>query len=145
MVDRDKVEGLIRHLRRYTEHLREIAKLDRDRFLNDSMVIGSARYYLLTSIESCIDIANHIISTETLRSPKDYKGTFKVLNEAGVIPDEFTKTMQALAGLRNLLVHLYWEVDDEMIYDSLETELDDFETFIAYIMEFLEDTMKNEN
>jgi len=27
-----------------------------------------------------------------------------------------------------------------MIYDSLETELDDFETFIAHIMKFLQDT-----
>jgi len=107
MVDRDKVEGLIRHVRQYTRHLREIAGLDRDKFLKDPMAIGSARYYLQVSIESCIDIANHIIATERLRPPKDYKDTFKVLNEAGIIPDEFTQTMQAMAGLRNLLVHLY--------------------------------------
>lgn len=140
MVDRDKVEGLIRHLRQYTGHLREIAKLDRDKFLNDPMAIGSARYYLQVSIESCIDIGNHIIATERLRSPKDYKDTFKVLNETGIIPDDFTPSMQAMAGLRNLLVHLYWEVDDEMIYDSLDTELDDFETFVTHIMRFIEDT-----
>jgi len=63
-----------------------------------------------------------------------------VLNEAGIIPDDFVQTLQAMAGFRNLLVHLYWEVDDEMIYDSLDTELDDFETFIAHIMKFLQDT-----
>jgi len=138
MVDRDKVEGLIRHLRQYTGHLWDIAKLGRKEFLNDPMAIGSARYYLQASIESCIDIANHIIATEGLRAPKDYKDTFKVLNEAGIIPDDFTRTMRAMAGLRNLLVHLYWEVDDEMIYEGIRSELDDFETFVAYIMEFIE-------
>jgi len=102
------------------------------------MAVGSARYYLQASIESCIDIANHIIATEGLRAPKDYKDTFKVLNEAGVIPDDLTQTMRAMAGLRNLLVHLYWEVDDEMIYEGIRSELDDFETFVAYIMEFVE-------
>jgi uncharacterized protein YutE (UPF0331/DUF86 family) len=137
MVDRDKVEGLIRHLRQYTGYLRDIAKLDREEFLNDPMAIGSARYYLQVSIESCIDIANHIIATERLRAPKDYKDTFKVLNETGIIPDEFTRTMRAMAGLRNLLVHLYWEVDDKMVYDSLSTELDDFETFIFHVMNFI--------
>jgi uncharacterized protein YutE (UPF0331/DUF86 family) len=142
MVDRDKVEGLIRHLCQYTEHLREIAKLDREKFLKDPMAIGSARYYMLVSIESCIDIANHIIATERLRSPKDYRDTFRVLNEAGIIPDDFAQTLQAMAGLRNLLVHLYGEVDDEMIFDSLDTELCDFETFIAYIIKFLEETLK---
>jgi uncharacterized protein YutE (UPF0331/DUF86 family) len=137
MVDRDKVEGLIRHLRQYTGYLRDIAKLDREEFLNDPMAIGSARYYLQVSIESCIDIANHIIATERFRAPKDYKDTFRVLNETGIIPDEFTRTMRAMAGLRNLLVHLYWEVDDKMVYDSLSTELDDFETFIFHVMNFI--------
>jgi len=145
MVDRDKVEGLIRHLREYTGYLRQIAKLDREEFLNDPMAIGSARYYLQVSIESCIDIANHIIATEGLRAPKDYRDTFKVLNEAGIIPDEFTRTMQAMAGLRNLLVHLYWEVDDKMVYDSLSAELDDFETFIAQVMKLIEDTTKQQD
>lgn len=144
MVDRDKVEGLIRHLRQYTGYLRQIAKLDREEFLNDPMAIGSARYYLQVSIESCIDIANHIIATEGLRAPKDYRDTFKVLNEAEIIPDEFTRTMQAMAGLRNLLVHLYWEVDDKMVYDSLSTELDDFETFIVQVLKLIEDTMKQQ-
>lgn len=95
MVDRDKVEGLIRHLRQYTGYLLDIAKLDREGFLDDPMAIGSARYYLQVSIESCIAIANHIIATEGLRAPKDYKDTFKVLNEAGIIPDELTRTMRA--------------------------------------------------
>jgi len=40
MIDRDKVEGLIRHLRQHTGYLRDIAKLDREEFLNDPMAIG---------------------------------------------------------------------------------------------------------
>lgn len=50
-----------------------------------------------------------------------------------------------LAGLRNLLVHLYWEVDDKMVYDSLGTELDDFETFVFYVMKFIEETVKEQD
>lgn len=38
-----------------------------------------------------------------------------MLNEEGIFPDDFTMTLQDMAGLRNRLVHLYWEVDDEMI------------------------------
>lgn len=34
---------------------------------------------------------------------------------------------------RNLLVHLYWKVDDERIYEVLQSELDDFEDFIGQI------------
>jgi uncharacterized protein YutE (UPF0331/DUF86 family) len=90
------------------------------------MAVGGARYYLLVSIEACLDLANHIIATQGLRAPKDYKDSFKVLNEAGILPDDFVPTMQALAGLRNLLVRLYWDVDDRMLHDAIGGELADF-------------------
>jgi uncharacterized protein YutE (UPF0331/DUF86 family) len=82
MVDRDKIGGLIRHLRQYTTYLQDIVAQDRQEFLEDPKSIGSARYYLQVSIETCISIGNHIIATERLRSPKDYKDGFQVLNEA---------------------------------------------------------------
>ena len=138
MVDRDKIEGLIRHLQQYAGHLQEIVEQDQEVFLGDPRSIGSARYYLQVTIETCINIANHIIATERLRAPKDYKDSFQVLNEAGILPDDFTRTMQELAGMRNLLVHLYWDVDDQMVYAGVRSELGDFQTFVGHIMAYLE-------
>ena len=127
MVDRDKVEGLFRHLRQYTGQLREIAELDLQEFLDDPRAIGSARYYLQVSIESCLNVANHVIAAERLRVPRDYKDTFTVLTEANIIPDDLGRTMRELAGLRNLLVHVYWEVDDCMVYEGIRSELGDLD------------------
>ena len=137
MVDPERVEQQIHLIRRYTENLEEIAQKSLKEFLDDPHAVGSARYYLQVSIESCINIANHIIASEGLRAPRDYKDSFRVLNEAGILPDDLTRTMRAMAGLRNLLVHLYWEVDDEMIYADIRTRLNDFETFIAHILDFV--------
>ena len=134
MVDQDKVEGLIRHLRQYLMYLRQLASLTSAEFLADPHAVGSARYYLTVTIEACLDIAGHLIASEGLRAPRDYKDTFRVLNEAGILPDDMTSTMQALAGLRNLLVHVYWDVDDTMIHESLRSELGDFERFVTHIL-----------
>ncbi|MCJ7622965.1 MAG: DUF86 domain-containing protein [Anaerolineaceae bacterium] len=106
----------------------------------DYKSIGSARYYLQVSIETCINIANHLIATEKLRTPKDYRDSFQVLNETGILADDLTHTMRELAGLRNLLVHLYWDVDDKMIFEGIRSELGDFEVFVGCIMVFLERT-----
>jgi uncharacterized protein YutE (UPF0331/DUF86 family) len=137
MADRDKIEGLVRHLRQSLTYLHELASLPEPQFLADPHAIGSARYYLTISIEACQDIAGHLIASEGMRAPRNYKDTFSVLNEAGILPDEIAATMRSLAGLRNLLVHIYWNVDDTMIYDSLKSELDDFEVFVAHIMSYL--------
>jgi uncharacterized protein YutE (UPF0331/DUF86 family) len=45
--------------------------------------------------------------------------------------------MRQMAGLRNLLVHLYWEVDDEQIYNDLQHHLGDFDTYVQHILEFV--------
>jgi uncharacterized protein YutE (UPF0331/DUF86 family) len=137
MVDRDKVEGLIRHLREYTGYLRDIVQQDRAAFLSDPRSVGSARYYLQVSIETCINLANHVIATGRLRAPQDYRDSFTVLNEAGILPNDLTQTMRELAGLRNLLVHVYWDLDDEMIYEGIRAELEDFEAFVGQIMALL--------
>ena len=138
MVDSDKVEGLIRHLREYTGYLHEIVQQDQAAFVSDPRSIGSARYYLQVSIETCINIANHLIATKRLRAPRDYRDSFTVLNEADILPPELTQTMRELAGLRNLLVHVYWDVDNEMVYEGIHAELQDFEAFVAHILTFLQ-------
>ena len=38
-----------------------------------------------------------------------------------------------MAKFRNLLVHLYWDVNDKKIYEILQSELDDFNEFIKQI------------
>jgi uncharacterized protein YutE (UPF0331/DUF86 family) len=37
-------------------------------------------------IETCVDIAGHIISDKAFRTPTSYSDTFKVLHENGVLP-----------------------------------------------------------
>lgn len=138
MADHDKIEGLLRHLCTYLGHLREIAAMGQERFLADPLLIGSARYYLQISVEQCLNIAQHLIATQRLRAPRDYRDTFRVLQEAGILPVENAQKMQALAGLRNLLVHVYWDVDDAMIYVGLRDELQDFEEYVQHILAYLE-------
>jgi uncharacterized protein YutE (UPF0331/DUF86 family) len=138
MVDRDKIEGLIRHLQEYNAILKETTNQPEKDYLNDPKMIGSTRYYLQISIETCINIANHMIATQRLRAPKDYKDSFQVLYETKILSDEITRKMKEVAGLRNLLVHIYWDVDDRMIYESIQSELSDFEDFITEIMVFFD-------
>jgi len=42
-----------------------------------------------------------------------------------------------MAKFRNVLVHLYLEVDRQRVYQYLQENLDDFETFARYVGEWL--------
>lgn len=47
-----------------------------------------------------------------------------------------------MKGFRNLLVHKYGKVKDELVFENLEN-LDDFEKFKREIMDFLKKSNKN--
>jgi len=55
------------------------------------------------------------------------------LRDRGIISKELSKKLINMAKFRNLLVHLYWKVDDEKIYEILQSELADFDEFIEQI------------
>jgi uncharacterized protein YutE (UPF0331/DUF86 family) len=137
VVNVQKLQSQLDNLRAYVRQLREIAQTEREAFLKDDVIVGGAKYYLQSSISVCLDIGNHIIASEGYRAPKDYRDIFTVMNENGVLPDDFTRTLRQMAGLRNRLVHLYWEVDDEQIYDDLQNHLGDFDKYADYIVEFV--------
>jgi uncharacterized protein YutE (UPF0331/DUF86 family) len=86
------------------------------------------------SIGCCLDLANHVIAAEGWRSPQDYFDSFRILNEQGLIPAEFLPTLRQIVSLRNRLVHLYWQVDEEILYRTLQEDLGDFDRFVRDVL-----------
>lgn len=138
MLDRKKILKLLQHQREYLKHLRALAQITVEEFGADPNRTGAARYYLLVAIETCLDIGNHIISAQQFRPPIDYADIFTVLGENKILPQDFALILGKMAGFRNLLVHVYAEVDDRRVYEYLRTRLDDFEQFQRYVLKFIE-------
>ncbi|RPI99323.1 MAG: DUF86 domain-containing protein, partial [Deltaproteobacteria bacterium] len=129
MVRPDKVEGVLSNLKRYVDKLSQLRTFTREEFLADFTKIESAKHLFQISVECCLDISNHIIASEGFRAPKSYVESFEILSEQGIIPQSFFATLRQMAQFRNRLVHLYWEVDAEIVYEILQKNLGDFDTF----------------
>jgi uncharacterized protein YutE (UPF0331/DUF86 family) len=71
------------------------------------------------AIESCIDIVSHIVSVYQLGHPEESRDVFRFLAEAGYFDSRFSEEMMAMVALRNRLVHLYWRIDVELLYQYL--------------------------
>lgn len=97
----------------------------------------ASKHALQESIESCIDIANHIIATRGLRRPNEYRDVFLVLEENQIIGKELSRKLQTMAGFRNLLVHRYAEMDQLRLFQIMENETPDFRKFIKEILRYI--------
>ncbi len=117
--------------------IHELAELDEEEFLRNKHYISSAKYNLLVAIEACIDIAYHLISKNKLRLPRDYADSFRVLQENGIVDSELAHRLILMARFRNRLVHIYWDVDNRMIYRIITESITDIEKFLAHIRKIL--------
>lgn len=83
-----------------------------------------------------LDISNRVISIVEGEKPIDYFTAILIIGDLGVIPEDFAKKLAPIAGFRNVLVHLYLDVDWNQMYRHLQ-DLSDLYQFINYIQEWL--------
>ena len=131
-------EGL-RRLNEYVGYLRVLSQTPEEAFVRDFIRLGSAKYYLQTAIETCLDLAQHLIAAQGWRSPQTYADVFDVLAEHGIVDAHFLPALRSMARFRNRLVHLYWDVDPATIYRLLQENLDDFDRFAQVMLAALSD------
>lgn len=120
-------------LREYVGLLRILRKHPREDFLNDPFVIGNVERYLQLAIQTLLDICNHIVADDRLGPVEEYRDAIRLLGEGGYLDPELVQRLSPMAGLRNILVHDYLEVDRGRIYALIQDCLDDFEQFATKI------------
>lgn len=134
MVDAPRLRALLSRLLQRREELREYARGATDDFLADRRAIDASKYVLITAIEDLLSIANHVIASEGLRAPADYADAFRSLQEARLLDADLADRLAAMARFRNLLVHVYAEVDDRRVHGYMRDELEDIERFVSAIL-----------
>jgi uncharacterized protein YutE (UPF0331/DUF86 family) len=129
LVDPEVFERRLSRLQALVGDWRGVASVEAPRILTDRGLQAQAERWTHLAIECCLDLANHLIADRGWRPPESYKAAFDTLFRQGVIDAELAAQMAAWAGLRNILVHLYLEVDHERLHTILKTELDQLVAF----------------
>ncbi len=79
-------------------------------------------------LEGILTIGLHILSRLPVRT-KDYQEVIVELGKNGIIPMEFAEKNKSLAGYRNRMVHMYWEVTPDEMYSIINEHVDDIDKF----------------
>jgi uncharacterized protein YutE (UPF0331/DUF86 family) len=89
------------------------------------------------AVESCTDIAAHIVSVYSLGHPQDSRDVYRFLTEAGYLDESFSEAMMAMVGFRNRIVHLYWDVDVDRLYQYLQQDVPLLRRFRDFTLQVL--------
>jgi uncharacterized protein YutE (UPF0331/DUF86 family) len=133
LVDAESITSRIAHLDELLGELDAIRAAGRDAYMAERRTRLAAEHALQLAIQSCIDIGAHLVSELGLQAPNDYRGVFESLRPAG-LDARLAERLATAAGMRNILVHGYLDIDDEAVWDAL-SRLDDLRSFAAAAQE----------
>ena len=123
MVDETLILRKLSELDEYYQQIREYDKVTVTRYSSDWKIQRIIERTLQMMIETCADIATHIISDQGYRVPKSYADAFKVLGEEKIISNKLLNALVKMGKFRNIVVHHYDKVDAEIVVGILKKDL----------------------
>lgn len=124
----------------YLTELDEIKPSDFEEYIGSIEKKRACERLLEISIETMLDICNIIISELKLGLPSNEEQIFDKLYDKKIISVKMMLKLKGMKGFRNILVHRYSEVKDELVFENIGN-LEDFDNFKEEILKFL----KNQN
>lgn len=131
MVDADRVARLLRSITDDLAVLRAEAGAGAERRA-DPLWMRGVKYVFVTAIEGCVDVAQHVCSSEGWGPPRDNADAVRTLGRHGVLDAALADRVARAVGFRNVLVHDYVDVDDQVVLARLD-DPSDLAGFVAAV------------
>lgn len=111
---------------------------DEASFIKNADVHDLVVFRLQQAVETCIDIAAHIIAESDFPRKETAKDAFLLLGEVGIIDKELSLKLGKAADFRNRVVHGYNDFDYALLFEDYKDNIADLRSFGAQIIRFLE-------
>lgn len=139
MVDEEIVVTKLQFINEYTNDLKDMRGVTKEEYVSDVVTQRAVERTFMNVTQSCIDVAQHIRSSENLAPDGTSKQAFESLGDAGIVSRSTQEKMEEAAGFRNVLAHRYGSVDHDVVYDVLHNDLHWFERFQQEIAQWVQD------
>jgi uncharacterized protein YutE (UPF0331/DUF86 family) len=134
MVEPEIVARKVGALRDHVERIREVLPPAAATYLADRTAQEVVAFNLIQATQSLIDLGVHLISAAGWSVPETFGEIFTTLGARGVMPPDLAERLRRAAGLRNLLVHEYGEIDQALVHEIVSRDLQDLLSAAEHIV-----------
>ncbi len=135
--DAPAVQRRLQLMSQLLDDLETVGAASADRLESDRMLRHGVERILTQLVELATAINSHIAATSLGVAPEDYRSSFAQIAEAGVIAPDLAKRLAPSAGLRNILVHEYADIDLGIVATSIVTALRDYRDYCRGVARWL--------
>ena len=100
--------------------------------LDDYKKMDAIVLNLQRACQMVMDTAMYVVTTRKLGLPQTNKEAFILLEQNNMITKEMCNNMKGMIGFRNIAVHEYKNIDEEIVEDVIKNHLNDLKEFKMY-------------
>lgn len=134
---KERLRQKLEKLYAYYKELEEYGCISREEYLQNTMQRRAIERVMQLMVEAATDINNMLLKMHDKTGAVDYFNSFVDIAEEGIIPLAFALQIAPSTGLRNIIVHEYEKIDDEIVYNSISSFLRYYGEYIKYINDYL--------
>ena len=124
-------------LQTYYTELKSLSSISLNEYINNSIYRRAIERTMQLIVECATDINNMLLKMHGNKGAVDYFNSFIDIAGQNIIPIEFALKIAPSTGLRNILVHEYKEINDEVVYNSINTCLQYYLEYMDLINQYL--------
>ena len=137
-LDRSMLQKRIKLMMKYLDRLQRMKNTTLDDYNSDFDQQLIVERLLQLLVEAASDINTSLLTEIYGITPSTYFDSFIEAGEQNIIDPQLAKTIAQSAGLRNRLVHQYEEIDNVIVFRSIQFALDQFSTYLRQITNYLD-------
>lgn len=132
-LDWRSVAAKARRMRQLLDQLAGLGQVDAGRLRTEAITALAVERVLTLLVDLAFAINSHVVVARLGRAPDSYAASFDLAVEAGLLPPELAGALRPSAGLRNVLVHAYLDVDPEAVARAVPMALELYAEYVRQV------------
>ena len=135
--NRKRILVKIDEMKQYVEDLEMMIPRSLDEYEEDLVIKRACERTVEAAIETVLKVSAMIVSSEKMGLPQNEETIFDLLKKQQVISSTLSSKLKKMKGFRNLLIHRYEHIKDDLVYEFINNQIDDFYEFEKTIKSYL--------
>lgn len=137
MVDVDRIAKAKADVLSIYDQIGTLVTVEKEAFLSDPKSPLALKYLLIEAVEAIADICQHLLAKIKGIPCEGYVDCIVKTGKAGILSASLTHKLRQMVDLRNNIIHRYWVINNEQLYNITVENKDDFIAFVNQINTFL--------
>lgn len=136
-LDPDVVRNKLAELTRTLDELASLGAVTEARLQAEAVVRAAVERFVTRLVDLAVDVNSHVAVAVLGRAPGDYRSSFSLADQAGIIDRDLAARLAPSVGMRNVVVHEYDRLDLGRLAAAIPAALADYREYVRQVAHFV--------